>query len=101
MDLRCSLHCASHFNFPYSLMLVHSLISLIRILQVLPFDFVPSINPSMMLKNKFRFGLLTIWPKNDDVRLVIFFTRVGLSFIRSNTSLFVVLLTQLIFSILR
>ena len=78
MDLHFSLHCAFLFNFPYSLMLVHSLMSSIHILRGLPFDFFPSINPSMMLTNKFRFELLTIWPKNDDFRLAIFFNRVGL-----------------------
>ena len=48
------------------------------------------INPSMLLTNKFGFRLLTRWPKNDDFRLAIFFSRVGFSFIRSNTCLFVV-----------
>ena len=80
MDLHCSLHCAFLFNCPYSLMLVHSLMSSIHILRGLPFDLLPTINPSMMLTNKFRFGLLTIWPKNDDFRLAIVFNRVGLSF---------------------
>ena len=85
MDLHFSLHCGFLFNIPYSLMLVHSLMSSIHILQGLPSDFFPPINPSMMLTNKFRFGLLTIWLKNDDFRLAIFFNRVGLSFTRSCT----------------
>ena len=56
----------------------------------------PSMNPSMILTNKFRLELLTIWPKNDDLRFATFFNSVGFSLIRSNTSLFVVLFIQLI-----
>ena len=49
-------------------MLVHSLMSSIHILRGLSCALLPFINPSMMLTNKFRFGLLAIWPKNDDLR---------------------------------
>ena len=48
-------------------MLVHSLISSIHILRGLPCALLPFINPSMILTNKFRSGLLAIWPKNDDL----------------------------------
>ena len=95
MDLHCSLHCAFLLHCPYSLTLVHSFMSSIHILLDLHFDFLPSINPSMMLTNRFRLGLLTIWPKNDDLRLAIF-NGMGFSFIRSTISFFVALFILLL-----
>ena len=92
IHLHCSLHYAFLFNCPYSLIWAHSLMSSIHIHRDLPFDFLPPINPFMMFTNKFRCLFLTMWPKNDDFSLAIFFQRLGLSFIRSNTCLFVVLL---------
>ena len=76
MDLHSSLHCAFLFSCLHSLMLVDSLTSSIHILRGLPFHLLPSINPSMILISKFRLGLLTTWPKNDDLRVAIFFTGV-------------------------
>ena len=89
MDFHRSLHYTFLFSYPYAIMLVHSLMSSIHILRGLPIDFLPSINPSMMLTNKFRFAHHTIWQKNDDFDLTIFFNRVGFSFIRSNPDLYI------------
>ena len=75
--------------------------SSIHILRGLLFALLPSMNPSVMLTKKFRFGLPAMWPKNDDLRRAICSNRYGSSVTLSNISLLVILFIQLTFSILR
>ena len=56
-------------------------------------SFVPFMNLSLILMKKFQFEFLTIWPKNDVLRLATCFNWSAFSFALPNTSFFVILFT--------